>query len=177
MRMMRVPVLVPAVIRSGIAAAGAAGAGGTGGVVAVAAVAAKAAVGLTLVQPAGAHLVRVPGVGVVHRLAVLVVPEKSVGRLRVRVGILAAHLGVERRRSVRLALKPVVVDAVRLLLLLLLLRRQVLVLVAGLAARALLAAPALAGIAMQRAQHRHALVRVLLESRGLRGRQRRHEIR
>lgn len=175
MRMVRVPVLVPAMIRPGVAAAGASGAGSAGGVVAVAAVAAEAAVGLTLVQPAGAHLVRLPGVGIIHRLAVLVVAEESVARLRVRVGVLAAHLGVERRRGIGLTLKAVVVAAVLLLLLLLL--RQVLVLVAGLAARAFLAVPALAGVAMQRAQHRHALIRILLEPRGLRGRQRRHEIR
>lgn len=175
--MMRVPVFVPAMIRPGVTASGAAGAGGTGCVVAVAAVAAEAAVGLTLVQPAGVHLVRVPGVGIIHRLAVLVVAEESVVRLRIRVGVFAANLGVERRRGVGLTLKAVIVAAVLLLLLLLLLRRQVLVLVAGLAARALLAVPALAGVAMQRTQHRYALVRVFLEPRGLRGRQWRHEIR
>jgi len=53
MRVMRVPLLVPAVIRPGIAAAsatGASGTGGTGRVVAVTAVAAETAVGLALVQ-------------------------------------------------------------------------------------------------------------------------------
>lgn len=177
MRVMGIPLLVPAVIRPGIAAAGAGGAGGAGRVMAVAAVAAEAAVGLALVQSADVgYLIarRVPGrVRVIHRLAVLVVAEQPIGRLRVRVRVLAAHLGIERRRNVRLSLQTVVVAAV------LLLGRQVLVLVAaGLAvARTILAAPVLAGVTMQRAQHRHALIGVLLEPRGLRGRQRRHEVR
>lgn len=177
---MGIPLLVPTVIRPGIAAAGAAGtggAGGTGRVMAVAAVAAEAAVGLALIQSAGVgYLIarRVPGrVRVIHRLAVFVVTEQPVGRLRVRVRVLAAHLGIERRHNVRLTLQTVVVAAV------LLLGRQVLVLVAaGLAvARTILAAPVLGGVTMQWAQHRHTLVGVLFEPRGLRGRQRRHEVR
>lgn len=179
MRVVRVSLLVPAVIRPGVAAAGAGGASGAGGagrVVAVTAVAAETAVGLALVQSASIdHLIarRVPGRVVVHRLAVLVVAEQPVGRLRVRVRVLAAHLGVERRRDVGLTLQTVVVAAV------LLLRRQVLILVvAGLAvARTLLAAPVLARVAMQGSQHRHALVGVLLEPRDLCSRQGRHEVR
>lgn len=178
-RMMGVPLLVPAMIRPGVAAASAAGAGSAGRarrMMAVTAVAAETAVGLTLVQSAGVgYLIarRVPGrVRVIHRLAVLVVAEQPIGRLRVRVRVLAAHLGVERRRDVGLTLQTIVVAGV-------LLRRQILVLVvAGLAiARTLLAAPVLAGVTMEGAQHRHALVGVLLEPGGLRGRQGRHEVR
>lgn len=85
--MMGVPVLVPAVIRARVTAAGAVGAGG---MVTVAAVAAEATVGLTLVQSAGGgHLVagRISGRGVrvVHRLTILVISEQPIRRLRVRV--------------------------------------------------------------------------------------------
>lgn len=62
--MMGVPLLVPAVICSGIAATSATGAGGTGRMVAVTAIAAETAVGLTLIQSAGiGYLIarRVPG--------------------------------------------------------------------------------------------------------------------
>lgn len=151
MRVMGIPLLVPTVICPGIAAAGAGGAGGAGGtgrVVAVTTVATETTVGLTLIQSAGiGYLIarRVSGrVRVIHRLAVLVVAEQPIRRLRVRVRVLAAHLGVERRRDVRLTLQTIVVAAV------LLLRRQVLVLVvAGLAvARTILAAPVLAGVTM-----------------------------
>lgn len=178
--MMGVPLLVPAVIRPGVTAASATGAGSAGRarrMMAVTAVAAETAVGLALVQSAGVgYLIarRVPGrVRVIHRLAVLVIAEQPIGRLRVRVRIFAAHLGVERRRDVGLTLQTIVVAAV------LLLRRQVLVLVvAGLVVtRTLFAAPVLAGVTMQGAQHRHALVGVLLESGGLRRRQGRHEVR
>lgn len=86
---------------------------------AVATVAAETAVGLALVQPAGGgYLIarRVSSrVRVVHRLAVLVVAEQPIGRLRIRVRVLAAHLGIERRRDVGLALKTVIVAAVLLL--------------------------------------------------------------
>lgn len=133
--MMGVSVLVPAMIRPGVTAAGAIGTGGAGSMMTVAAVATKAAVRLTLVQSAGGHLIarRVPGRvgGVVHRLAVFVVAEETIGRLRVRVRVLAAYLGVERCRDVGLTLQTVVIAAVLLLLLLLLRRRQVLVLVAA----------------------------------------------
>lgn len=162
----------------GIAAAGAAGTGGasgTGRVVAVTAVATETAVRLALIQSADiGYLIarRIPGrVRVIHRLAVLVVAEQPIGRLRVRVRVLAAHLGVERRRDVRLTLQTIVVAAV-------LLRRQVLVLVVARLAitRTFLAAPVLAGVTMKRAQHRDTLVGVLLEPRCLCGRQGRHEV-
>lgn len=122
MRVMRVSVLVPAMIRPGVTAAGAAGTGGAGGVMTVATIAAKAAVRLALIQSAsGGHLVTrcVPGrVSVIHWLAVLVVAEESVSRLRVRIRILAAHLGVEWRRDIGLTLQAVIIAAILLLRLL-----------------------------------------------------------
>jgi len=91
--------------------------------------------------------------------------------MRVRVRVLAAHLGVERRRDIGLVLQTIVVAV-------LLLRRQVLVLVvAGLAIARTLLAPVLAGVTMQGTQHRYALIRILLEPRGLRSRQGWHEVR
>lgn len=120
--MMRVSVLVPAMIRPRVTAAGAAGTGGAGGVMAIATIAAKAAVRLALIQStSGGYLIArcVPGrVSVIHWLAVLVVAEESVGRLRIRIRILAAHLGVQRRRDIRLILQAVIIAAVLLLLLL-----------------------------------------------------------
>lgn len=122
MRVVRVSLLIPAMIRPRVAAAGAGGAGGTGGarcVMAVTAVTAETAVGLTLVQSTNIiHLItrRIPSrVRVIHRLTVLVVVEQPIGRLRVRIRILAAHLRVERRRNVGLTLQTIVVAAVLLL--------------------------------------------------------------
>lgn len=120
---MRVSVLVPAMIRPGVTAAGAAGTGGAGGMMTIATIAAKAAVRLALVQSAsGGHLIarRVPGrvSGVIHWLAVLVVAKEPVGRLRVCIRILAAHLSVEWRRDIGLTLQAVIIAAVLLLLLL-----------------------------------------------------------
>lgn len=162
----------------GIATAGAAGTGGasgTGRVVAVTAVAAETAVRLTLIQSARiSYLIarRLSGrVRVIHRLAVLVVTEQPIGRLRVCVRVLAAHLSVEWCRDIRLTLQTIVVAAV------LLLRRQVLVLiVARLVITRTFLAPVLARVTMQRAQHRHTLVGILLEPRCLCGRQGRHEV-
>lgn len=180
MRVMGIPLLVPTVICPGVAAAGAAGAGGasgTGRVMTVATVAAETAVGLALIQSAGVgYLIarRVPGrVRIVNRLAVFVVTEQPIGWLRVRVRVLATHLSIERRRNVRLTLQTIVVTTV------LLLGRQVLILVAArlAVARTIFAAPVLARVTMQRPQHWHALVGILFEPRGLRGWQRRHEIR
>lgn len=123
MRVMGVSMFVPAMIRSGITAASAAGTGGAGSVMAVTTVAAKAAVRLALVQSASSsHLIarRIPRrvSGIIYRLAVFVVAEEPIGRLRVCVRILAAHLGVEWRRDIGLTLQAVIIAAVLLLLLL-----------------------------------------------------------
>lgn len=161
--MMRVPMLVLPVVRPRVAAPGAGGTGGPGGVMTVPAVAAEAAVRLTLVQPAGSDLLAVPGT-IVYRLRVLVLVVETVGGLRIGVRVLAADLRVDRRAL--LILEPVIVRAVL---------RGILVLVVRLAGPVLVAS-ALAGVVMQRTQHRHALVRVLLDPEGLGGWHRGHEV-
>lgn len=123
MRVMGVSMFVPAMIRPGVTAASAASTGGAGSMMAVTTVAAKAAVRLTLVQSAsGGHLIarRVPGrvSGIIHWLAVLVVTEEPIGRLRVRVRVFAAHLSIKWRRDIGLTLQAVIIAAVLLLLLL-----------------------------------------------------------
>lgn len=130
---------------------------------AVTAVAAETAVRLALVQPARGDLLAVPG-RVVHRLRVLVLVVETVGGLRIGVRVLSADLRVDRRGV--LVLQPVVLPAVL---------PGVLVLVVRLA-RPVLVVPALARVVVQRTQHRHALVRVLLDPEGLGGWHRRYEV-
>lgn len=163
--MMRVPMLVLSVIRPRVAAARAGGSGGAGSVMAVAAVAAETAVRLTLVQPAGRCDLVAVACRVIHRLRVLVLVVEAIGGLRVGVRVLAPYLRVHG--SGVLVLQPVILGPVL---------RRVFVLVVRLA-RPLLVASALAGIMVKRAQHRHTLVRVLLDSEGLRRWHRWHEVR
>lgn len=156
-------MLVLPVVRPRVTAAGAGGASGAGSVMAVSTVAAEAAVRLALVEPAGGNLVGVPR-PVIYRLRVLVLVVETVGGLRIGVRVLSADLRVDRGGL--LVLHSVIVRSVL---------RRVLVLVVRLA-RPVLVASALAGVVVQRAQHRDALVRVLFDPEGLGGWHRWHEV-
>lgn len=158
-------MLVLPVIRPRVAAARAGCPGCAGSVMAVPAVAAETAVRLTLIQPAGSNLLGVAW-RVVNRLRVLVLVVEAVGRLRVGVRVFAAHLRVHG--GIVLVLQSVILGSPVL--------RRVLVFVVRLAAP-LFAASALARIMMERAEHRHALVRVLLHPESLSRWHRWHEVR
>lgn len=165
MGVMRISMLVLPVIRPRVTAARAGCPSCTGSVMTVPAVAAETAVRLALIQSAGSNLLGVAW-RVVNRLRVLVLVVEAVGRLRVGVRVLATHLRVNGGSV--LVLQSVILGSPVL--------RCVFVFLVRLAGP-LFVAPALTRIMMERAEYRHALVRVLLDPESLRRWHRWHEIR